>query len=96
MIGGVGEKRKVIHAVVQRAYRTGMHRTLYGDDRSAVDIDGAQVTCQLVGNELDAIAVKSAFPMLRQRERALAFAIGDEHLGTSQHAIALVRGCLIG
>ena len=46
--------------------------------------------------ELDAIAVKSAFPMLRQRERALAFAIGDEHLGTLQHAIALMRGCLIG
>ena len=96
MVGGVGKKRKVIHAVVQGAYRTGVHRAPYGDNRGAIDIDGAQVACELVGNELNAVAIKTALPVLCQRERPLALAIGDEHLGALQHAVALVRRRFVG
>ena len=96
MVGGVGEERKIVHAVIQRAYCAGVHRASYGDNRGAVDIDGAQVTCQLVGDQLDAITVKTALTVLCQRERPLALAIGNEHLGALQHAVTLVRRRLIG
>lgn len=68
MIGGVGKKRKVVHAVVQRAYRTGVQWAAYGDNRGAVDIDGAQIACELVGNQLNTVAVKAALLVLRQRK----------------------------
>ena len=61
-----------------------MHRPPNCDNRGAIDAESAQVTCQLVCDQLDAVAVKAALAVLGERERPLALTVGDMHFGALQ------------